>query len=115
MEPDSDNNEQGYSSSSPSSNKQDSSEDSKKVHRREKNRIAAQKSRQRQTQKADSLHIESENLERLNSALRGEISGLREELKYLTCILSSHQSVCALGLAKPSAFQPHVGSIRYQH
>ncbi|KAM4690547.1 basic leucine zipper transcriptional factor ATF-like [Rhinophrynus dorsalis] len=110
MQPDSDSNEQGYSSSPPSSNKQDSSDDIKKVQRREKNRIAAQKSRQRQTQKADSLHIESESLERINSALRREIRGLREELKYLTCVLSSHQSVC--GLVPP---KPHVGSPCYQH
>ncbi|NP_001091208.1 basic leucine zipper transcriptional factor ATF-like isoform X1 [Xenopus laevis] len=115
MQQESDRNEQGYSSSPPSSNKQDSSDDTKKNHRREKNRIAAQKSRQRQTEKADSLHIESENLERLNSALRGEISGLREELKYLTCVLSTHQPVCVLGPTKPQAILPHVGSTRYQH
>ncbi|OBS77468.1 hypothetical protein A6R68_16067 [Neotoma lepida] len=35
----------------------DSSDDVRKVQRREKNRIAAQKSRQRQTQKADTLHL----------------------------------------------------------
>ncbi|XP_075049472.1 basic leucine zipper transcriptional factor ATF-like [Mixophyes fleayi] len=109
MQPDSDSNEPGYSSS-PSSNKQDSSDDMKRVQRREKNRIAAQKSRQRQTEKADTLHVESENLERLNSALRREIRGLREELKYLTCVLSSHQSVCTIGTQKQLAVQP-----RYQH
>ncbi|KAG9481692.1 basic leucine zipper transcriptional factor ATF-like [Eleutherodactylus coqui] len=93
MRPDSDSNDPGYISS-PSSSKPDSSDDMKKVQRREKNRIAAQKSRQRQTQKADTLHVESENLERLNAALRREIRCLRDELKYLTCVLSSHQSVC---------------------
>ena len=36
---------------------QGSSDDTKKVMRREKNRIAAQKSRMRQTQKADTLHL----------------------------------------------------------
>ncbi|XP_069592326.1 basic leucine zipper transcriptional factor ATF-like [Ranitomeya imitator] len=95
MQPDSDSNELGYVSS-PSSSKQDSSDDMKKVQRREKNRVAAQKSRQRQTQKADTLHVESENLERLNAALRREILCLRDELKYLTCVLSSHQSMCSL-------------------
>ncbi|XP_063803492.1 basic leucine zipper transcriptional factor ATF-like [Pseudophryne corroboree] len=109
MQPDSDSDEPGYSSS-PSSLRQDSSDDMKKVQRREKNRIAAQKSRQRQTEKADTLHVESENLERLNSTLRREIRGLREELKYLTCVLSSHQSVCVLGGQKQPAFQS-----RYQH
>lgn len=112
MQPDSDSNEPGYTSS-PSSSKQDSSDDLRKVHRREKNRIAAQKSRQRQTQKADTLHVESENLERLNAALRREIRCLRDELKYLTCVLSSHQSECPL---KPAPIPAHPAtSPRYQH
>ncbi|XP_056409455.1 basic leucine zipper transcriptional factor ATF-like [Hyla sarda] len=110
MQPDSDSNELGYDSS-PSSSMQDSSDDMKKVQRREKNRIAAQKSRQRQTQKADTLHVESEDLERLNAALRREIRCLREELKYLTCVLSGHQTVCPLGPPKhpefPSLPSPH--------
>uniref|UniRef100_A0A8C5WG88 Basic leucine zipper transcriptional factor ATF-like n=1 Tax=Leptobrachium leishanense TaxID=445787 RepID=A0A8C5WG88_9ANUR len=114
MQPDSDSNEPEYSSSPSSSNRQDSSDDMKKVQRREKNRIAAQKSRQRQTQKADALHIESEGLERLNSALRREIRALREELKYLTGVLSTHQPVCVLSVPKQSAFQPHVASPRFQ-
>ncbi|XP_048969690.1 basic leucine zipper transcriptional factor ATF-like isoform X2 [Canis lupus dingo] len=45
-------------SRSPPPGKQDSSDDVRKVQRREKNRIAAQKSRQRQTQKADTLHLD---------------------------------------------------------
>ncbi|KAG8562091.1 hypothetical protein GDO81_015586 [Engystomops pustulosus] len=115
MQPDSDSNEAGYISS-PSSSKQDSSDDMKKVQRREKNRIAAQKSRQRQTQKADTLHVESENLERLNSALRREIRCLREELKILTNVLSSHQSVCQLGPQKLTPFPALVtANPRYQH
>ncbi|XP_009992267.1 PREDICTED: basic leucine zipper transcriptional factor ATF-like [Chaetura pelagica] len=44
-------------SQSPPPSKQDSSDDMRKVQRREKNRIAAQKSRLRQTQKADTLHL----------------------------------------------------------
>ncbi|MGH0158710.1 UNVERIFIED_CONTAM: hypothetical protein FKN15_077603 [Acipenser sinensis] len=46
-----------YAERSSSSIQQDSSDDVKKVLRREKNRIAAQKSRMRQTQKADTLHL----------------------------------------------------------
>uniref|UniRef100_A0A7N8Y3L9 Basic leucine zipper transcriptional factor ATF-like n=1 Tax=Mastacembelus armatus TaxID=205130 RepID=A0A7N8Y3L9_9TELE len=71
-----------------------SSDDAKKVMRREKNRIAAQKSRMRQTQKADSLHLESENLEKENAALRKEVKQLTEEAKYLTSVLSSHEPLC---------------------
>ncbi|KAM5129995.1 basic leucine zipper transcriptional factor ATF-like [Mantella aurantiaca] len=115
MQPDSDSNEAVYSNS-PSSNRQDSSDDMKKVQRREKNRIAAQKSRQRQTQKADILHVQSENLERVNSALRREIRQLREEIKYLTHVLSSHQTACAMGDRKPTAaiIPPRVASPRFQ-
>ncbi|XP_072283696.1 basic leucine zipper transcriptional factor ATF-like [Pyxicephalus adspersus] len=113
MQPDSDSNEAGYSSS-PGSNRQDSSDDMKKVQRREKNRIAAQKSRQRQTQKADTLHVESENLERVNAALRREIRLLREEIKYLTYVLSSHQPACHLASQKIAITPPRPSSPRFQ-
>uniref|UniRef100_A0A8C5CF18 Basic leucine zipper transcriptional factor ATF-like n=1 Tax=Gadus morhua TaxID=8049 RepID=A0A8C5CF18_GADMO len=68
-----------------------SSDDAKRVMRREKNRIAAQKSRMRQTQKADTLHLESEELEKVNAALRKEVKQLTEEKKHLSSILSSHE------------------------
>nr|XP_060610874.1 basic leucine zipper transcriptional factor ATF-like [Anolis sagrei ordinatus] len=83
-------------SSSSYSSKQDSSDDMRKVQRREKNRIAAQKSRQRQTQKADTLHLESEDLERQNAALRREIKQLREELTHFTTVLSLHETRCSI-------------------
>ncbi|KPP62707.1 basic leucine zipper transcriptional factor ATF-like [Scleropages formosus] len=104
--------------------RKDSSDDVKKVMRREKNRIAAQKSRLRQTQKADSLHLESESLEKENAALRKEVKQLDEEAKYLSSVLSSHEPLCSALLPQSSdilysphqgAFhQPHVAS-RYQH
>uniref|UniRef100_A0AAA9T7E9 Basic leucine zipper transcriptional factor ATF-like n=1 Tax=Bos taurus TaxID=9913 RepID=A0AAA9T7E9_BOVIN len=103
----------------------DSSDDVRKVQRREKNRIAAQKSRQRQTQKADTLHLESEDLEKQNAALRKEIKQLTEEMKYFTSVLSSHEPLCSVlapGAPSPPevvysthAFhQPHVSSPRFQ-
>ncbi|XP_031523829.1 basic leucine zipper transcriptional factor ATF-like isoform X1 [Papio anubis] len=123
-------------SRSPPPGKQDSSDDVRRVQRREKNRIAAQKSRQRQTQKADTLHlmlepglmskaVESEDLEKQNAALRKEIKQLTEELKYFTSVLNSHEPLCSvLAASTPSppevvysahAFhQPHVSSPRFQ-
>ncbi|XP_049334175.1 basic leucine zipper transcriptional factor ATF-like isoform X1 [Astyanax mexicanus] len=71
-----------------------STDEMRKVMRREKNRIAAQKSRMRQTQKADSLHLESESLEKENAALRKEVKRLTEEAKYLTTVLTNHEAVC---------------------
>ncbi|KAJ1104650.1 hypothetical protein NDU88_002060 [Pleurodeles waltl] len=96
--------------------------DMRKVQRREKNRIAAQKSRQRQTQKADTLHLESEGLERENSALRKEVRRLTEEVKYYSSLLSSHEALCSLLPAAlpdvtygPRAFQPLISTPRFQH
>uniref|UniRef100_A0A8C8R4Q7 Basic leucine zipper transcriptional factor ATF-like n=1 Tax=Pelusios castaneus TaxID=367368 RepID=A0A8C8R4Q7_9SAUR len=105
---------------------QDSSDDMRKVQRREKNRIAAQKSRQRQTQKADTLHLESEDLERQNAALRREIKQLTEEMKHFTSMLSSHEPLCSILTTAPqpppevlyathSFHQPHISSPRFQH
>ncbi|XP_010187039.1 PREDICTED: basic leucine zipper transcriptional factor ATF-like [Mesitornis unicolor] len=87
-------------SQSPPPGKQDSSDDMRKVQRREKNRIAAQKSRLRQTQKADTLHLESEDLERQNAALRREIKQLTEAMM----LYATH-----------SFHQPHISSPRFQH
>ncbi|XP_061602262.1 basic leucine zipper transcriptional factor ATF-like isoform X1 [Cololabis saira] len=111
----SDSNDTSYKSPSPGS-RPGSSDDVKKVMRREKNRIAAQKSRMRQTQKADSLHLESENLEKENAALRKEVKQLTEEAKYLKSVLSTHEPLCT-GLAPqtPDLLYPPPHSSYHQH
>ncbi|XP_062406214.1 basic leucine zipper transcriptional factor ATF-like [Sardina pilchardus] len=98
----SDSNDTSYTRSPSPGSTRGSQDDMRKVMRREKNRIAAQKSRLRQTQKADSLHLESENLEKENAALRKEVKRLREEAKYLTSVLNNHEPVCT-GLSSPSS------------
>ncbi|CAN9507385.1 unnamed protein product [Ophioblennius macclurei] len=120
----SDSNDASYKSPSPGS-RPNSSDDAKKVMRREKNRIAAQKSRMRQTQKADSLHLESENLEKENAALRKEVKQLTEEAKYLTSVLSSHEPLCTglppqttsdlLYPPHPASYHQHIAVPHYQH
>ncbi|XP_038643437.1 basic leucine zipper transcriptional factor ATF-like 3 isoform X2 [Scyliorhinus canicula] len=71
----------------------------KKLRRREKNRIAAQKSRQKQTQRADSLHQEYELLERENASLRKEVQSLRDELKQWNQVVQQHEPQCSMARA----------------
>ncbi|XP_020370009.1 basic leucine zipper transcriptional factor ATF-like 3 [Rhincodon typus] len=78
--------------------------DHKKLRRREKNRIAAQKSRQKQTQKADSLHQEYEQLERENASLKKEIQGLRDELKHWKQVVQQHEPHCSMLSVNGTAF-----------
>ncbi|XP_073484503.1 basic leucine zipper transcriptional factor ATF-like 3 [Aquarana catesbeiana] len=66
----------------------------RKVRRREKNRVAAQRSRRKQTQKADKLHEEYECLEQENSNLKREIGKLTEDLKNLSQALKDHEQIC---------------------
>uniref|UniRef100_A0A2K5MRG9 Basic leucine zipper ATF-like transcription factor 3 n=1 Tax=Cercocebus atys TaxID=9531 RepID=A0A2K5MRG9_CERAT len=84
-------------------------DDDRKVRRREKNRVAAQRSRKKQTQKADKLHEEGnteyECLEQENTMLRREIGKLTEELKHLTEALKEHEKMCPLLLC-PLNFVP---------
>uniref|UniRef100_UPI00358E1BB7 basic leucine zipper transcriptional factor ATF-like n=1 Tax=Myxine glutinosa TaxID=7769 RepID=UPI00358E1BB7 len=67
----------------------------RKVTRREKNRVAAQKSRQKQTQRADKLHQETEQLERENVALRKEIKRLHRDVQHLSTSLAQHETTCS--------------------
>ncbi|XP_062981454.1 basic leucine zipper transcriptional factor ATF-like 3 [Elgaria multicarinata webbii] len=69
-------------------------DDERKVRRREKNRVAAQRSRKKQTQKADKLHEEYECLEQENTSLKREIGKLTDEMKHLNDVLRNHEKVC---------------------
>ncbi|KAL6064414.1 hypothetical protein STEG23_006848 [Scotinomys teguina] len=80
----------------PGNQPQSPEDDDRKVRRREKNRVAAQRSRKKQTQKADRLHEEYECLEQENAVLRREISKLKEELRHLSEALKEHEKMCPL-------------------
>ncbi|XP_075781286.1 basic leucine zipper transcriptional factor ATF-like 3 isoform X1 [Pelodiscus sinensis] len=71
-------------------------EDDRKIRRREKNRVAAQRSRKKQTQKADKLHEEYECLEQENTSLKREIGKLTDEMKHLSDVLKDHEKICPL-------------------
>ncbi|KAJ8009105.1 hypothetical protein DPEC_G00085400 [Dallia pectoralis] len=75
----------------------DGEEDSdRRLQRREKNRVAAQKSRKKQMQRADELHEAYECLEQKNRWLKKEVEVLVEEQRCLTEILKAHEPLCSI-------------------
>ncbi|XP_069036516.1 basic leucine zipper transcriptional factor ATF-like 3 isoform X2 [Lepisosteus oculatus] len=81
----------------------------RRTRRREKNREAAQKSRKKQTERADTLHKELELLERANAAFAKEIAGLRRELQHYAAALRAHEPLCALRVPPAPAAAPPPG------
>ncbi|XP_041831898.1 basic leucine zipper transcriptional factor ATF-like 3 isoform X1 [Melanotaenia boesemani] len=74
-----------------------SEDEDRRTTRREKNRVAAQKSRKRQTQRADLLHEACELLEQKNRKLRKEqVDFLSEEQHLLTEALRAHEPSCPI-------------------
>ncbi|KYO41893.1 basic leucine zipper transcriptional factor ATF-like 2 isoform X2 [Alligator mississippiensis] len=70
--------------------------DTKQQRRRQRNRVAAQRSRKKHTEKADELH-QHEQLEQANAGLRREIEGLQQEIKAWSQVLAQHEVSCVLG------------------
>ncbi|XP_022614675.1 basic leucine zipper transcriptional factor ATF-like 3 isoform X1 [Seriola dumerili] len=73
-----------------------SEDEGRRMKRREKNRVAAQKSRKRQTQRADLLHEACELLEQRNRKLRREVDSLSKEHHLLTEALRAHEPLCPI-------------------
>ncbi|XP_028915008.1 basic leucine zipper transcriptional factor ATF-like 2 isoform X2 [Ornithorhynchus anatinus] len=67
----------------------------RQLRRRQKNCAAAQRSRQKYTEKADELH-QHERLEKDNKALRREIEALQAEVKSWLWFLDEHNHICPL-------------------
>uniref|UniRef100_A0A8C6LZD7 Basic leucine zipper ATF-like transcription factor 2 n=1 Tax=Nothobranchius furzeri TaxID=105023 RepID=A0A8C6LZD7_NOTFU len=79
--------------------------------RRQKNRDAARKSRRKQTERADELHEEFQQLERENSALLKEIALLKKDVQRYEAALEHHRPHCRLvasqlGSCRPSSPRP---------
>ncbi|XP_021454099.2 basic leucine zipper transcriptional factor ATF-like 3 [Oncorhynchus mykiss] len=70
--------------------------------RRENNRMAAQKSRNRQTQRADELHKAYECLDQKNRLLKKEVQFLSEEQMRLTEALKAHEPLCLIRHCVPT-------------
>uniref|UniRef100_A0A8C0AM64 Basic leucine zipper transcriptional factor ATF-like 2 n=1 Tax=Bos mutus grunniens TaxID=30521 RepID=A0A8C0AM64_BOSMU len=78
---------------------QDAEEHQRQLRKKQKNRAAAQRSRQKHTNKADALHQQHESLEKQNHALRKEIQALQAELAWWTQALHVHERLCLLDCA----------------
>nr|XP_006980747.1 basic leucine zipper transcriptional factor ATF-like 2 isoform X3 [Peromyscus maniculatus bairdii] len=72
----------------------DPEECQKQLKKKQKNRLAAQRSRQKHTYKADALHQQHESLEKHNHALRKEIQALQAELARWGRTLHLHERLC---------------------
>ncbi|KAM9658828.1 basic leucine zipper transcriptional factor ATF-like 2 [Trichechus inunguis] len=75
----------------------------RQLKRKQKNQAAAQRSRQRQIDKADALHQQHESLEKHNHALRKEIQALQAELVWWSRTLRLHERLCPVQCAFLSA------------
>uniref|UniRef100_A0A3Q3X687 BZIP domain-containing protein n=1 Tax=Mola mola TaxID=94237 RepID=A0A3Q3X687_MOLML len=94
-----------------------SEDEERRLQRREKNRVAAQKSRKRQTQRADLLHEACELLEQRNRQLRREVDSLSEEHRLLSEVLRAHEPLspimpCSVASSTSSSLQPEAVAAR---
>ncbi|XP_062053757.1 basic leucine zipper transcriptional factor ATF-like 2 isoform X2 [Lepus europaeus] len=82
----------------------------RQLKKKQRNRAAAQRSRQKHTDKADALH-QHEFLERHNHALRKEIQALQVELAWWSRTLYLHTHLCpAVCASCPTPVPPGCGS-----
>merc|ERR1712045_746148 len=74
----------------------DPEEDAKRKMRRNRNRLAAAKCRQKRLDQISELQVEVTNWERRNRSLEEEVAALREEKEELQYILAAHRTYCTL-------------------
>ncbi|XP_063083565.1 basic leucine zipper transcriptional factor ATF-like 2 isoform X3 [Cavia porcellus] len=85
---------------------QDPEECQKQLKKKQKNRVAAQRSRQKHTDRADALHQQHESLEKHNQALRKEIQDLQAELAQWSQTLQLHEHLCPKDCVPYRALEP---------
>ncbi|KAM4542396.1 protein c-Fos-like [Odontesthes bonariensis] len=85
-------------------------EEEKKRLRRERNKMAAAKCRNRRRELTDTLQTETDKLEEEKSALETEIANLLKEKERLEFILATHKPVCQMSEELESIFQASTGS-----
>ncbi|KAK7813166.1 hypothetical protein U0070_005071 [Myodes glareolus] len=84
----------------------DPEECQEQLKKKQKNRLAAQRSRQKHTDKADALHQQHESLEKHNHALRKEIQVLQAELARWGRTLHLHERLCQVDCGSSPALLP---------
>ncbi|XP_064490354.1 protein c-Fos-like isoform X2 [Ornithodoros turicata] len=72
----------------------DTEDEEKRNKRRERNKIAASKCRNRKKERTVRLAEESEHLQKGNADLRRELLALQQEVQQLTHVLRTHACVC---------------------
>uniref|UniRef100_A0A7N8XNY4 V-fos FBJ murine osteosarcoma viral oncogene homolog Aa n=1 Tax=Mastacembelus armatus TaxID=205130 RepID=A0A7N8XNY4_9TELE len=80
-------------------------EEEKKRIRRERNKMAAAKCRNRRRELTDTLQAEADKLEEEKAALETEIANLLKEKERLEFILATHKPVCQMSEELESIFQ----------
>merc|ERR1712226_356704 len=74
----------------------DPEEDEKRSMRRNRNRLAAAKCRQKRLDQIETLQVEVNNWEKKNRSLEEEVAALKADKEELQYILSTHRSTCSL-------------------
>uniref|UniRef100_A0A673BIX7 V-fos FBJ murine osteosarcoma viral oncogene homolog Aa n=1 Tax=Sphaeramia orbicularis TaxID=375764 RepID=A0A673BIX7_9TELE len=85
-------------------------EEEKKRIRRERNKMAAAKCRNRRRELTDTLQAETDKLEEEKAALETEIAILLKEKERLEFILATHKPMCQMSEELESIFQEPTGS-----
>ncbi|KAF4091955.1 hypothetical protein AMELA_G00015660 [Ameiurus melas] len=82
-------------------------EEEKKRLRRERNKMAAAKCRNRRRELTDTLQAETDILEDEKSALQNDIANLLKEKERLEFILAAHRPICKIPSQTNSSFTEH--------
>ncbi|XP_069494150.1 jun dimerization protein 2 [Ambystoma mexicanum] len=69
-------------------------EEERRKRRREKNKVAAARCRNKKKERTEYLQKESERLELMNSELKAQIEGLKQERQQLIVMLNLHRPTC---------------------
>jgi len=90
-------------------------DETRRQRRRERNKVAAEKCRNKKKKETQKLFAESEMVERANACYKEELARLEAEKKHLLRILETHKPLCQLQTGNP-AYQsywtnPNTGNI----